>query len=184
MRIVLSGIFRVLSWVIYTCVIVILLLVVPAIALGYTPTVVLSGSMEPIYPVGSIVYYKSAAFEDIQSFDIIMFNFGSSSLAMHRVVEKDEENRCFTTKGDNNPSSDPNPVPYDKVVGKTLKYAVPYAGYLKKMIYNVPTIIIAAIILLIDMILKSEKENKKRKKIKDGEIILNWSKHYDPTKEI
>lgn len=163
---VLSGFFRILSRAVYIVIIAALLVVSPIIA-GYRPVVILSGSMEPNYPVGGITYYKAADFTEIRVGDAITFNIGEGSLATHRVVSKDEENQSFTTKGDNNPSEDNSPVPYGRVAGKTTNLAIPYAGYLTNYAQNNWYVIaIFGVILLIDMLLPSRKKPNKESKRK------------------
>ena len=126
---VISAVVRVLSWLVLTIVALTLLLIAPLVA-GYHPVVVLSGSMMPNYPVGSVTYYKSAAYEDISVGDAITFRIGDGQeLATHRVTAKDDAAQSFTTKGDHNETEDANPVSYSQVAGKTTGLAVPYVGY-------------------------------------------------------
>ena len=157
---IISGIMRVLTWLVYIAIAAALLIAAPLI-FEYKPVVVLSGSMEPAYPVGSILYYKSAGFEDINEGDAITFSIGEGSYATHRVVEKDEGARSFVTKGDNNPSNDANPVEYGRVAGKALGFALPYAGYFKEMAFHWQTILVAFLILLAGAIVSPAKEDKK-----------------------
>ncbi len=102
--------------IVYVCIIGFLAIAAP-LALGYHPVVVLSGSMEPTYHVGSVIYYKAAPFEQINVGDPITF-VGAEGGAMvtHRVVEKDETARAFGTEGDANDGRDPGMVPYSNVV--------------------------------------------------------------------
>lgn len=158
---VLTGIIRVLARAIYVVMIASLMIAAPLV-LGYKPVVVLSPSMVPDYPVGSITYYKAVTPESIQVGDAITFKFGDNSLATHRVVEKDEANRAFTTKGDNNTTPDPSPVSYDEVVGKTMAFALPYAGFVAREITGKWYIVGGlAVILLIDMMLPAKKKPAK-----------------------
>ena len=107
---VLKQLFNILSWPVYLCIAGYLLIAAPMLA-GYRPVVVLSGSMEPAFPVGSVIYYKAASFEQIQEGDPITFHAGEDgSLVTHRVVEKQELSRDFITRGDANETADPNPV--------------------------------------------------------------------------
>ena len=79
--------FTILSWPVYICIAAYLLIAAPLI-LGYHPVVVLSGSMEPAFPVGSIIYYKETPCDKIQAGEIITFHAGDGgSLVTHRVVE-------------------------------------------------------------------------------------------------
>lgn len=127
---IISGILKLLAVVVDIVIVGAILIAVPYVA-GYRPVIVLSPSMVPAYPVGSIIYYKAVAFEDIRAGDAITFYMSSDSeeKATHRVVEVNEEERSFVTKGDANPGNDPVAKPYDDVVGKTAKIAIPYAGF-------------------------------------------------------
>ena len=125
---------------------------------GYRSVIVLSGSMEPAYPVGSIMYYKAVDFDSIAIGDAITFKIGESALATHRVVKKNEEEQSFVTKGDSNPSEDMEPVAYEAVVGRATDFAIPYAGYFAHYIQNVYIIVIMGVILLIGMLLIPDKK--------------------------
>jgi signal peptidase len=143
----LAGIAKVLSWPVYIAIAAMLAIAAPVV-IGYHPVAVLSGSMEPAYPVGSIIYYKSAEFKDIGVGDAVTFRIGDSNLATHRVVAKNTENRSFITKGDNNPTEDGNPLPYSRIAGKSADFAIPYAGYLTSKAQNWRVIAVAVLILL------------------------------------
>lgn len=158
---VIRVILNILSWPVYVCIAAGLLIAAPMVA-GYRPVVVLSGSMEPTYHVGSIIYYKEAPFEQITQGDPITFHAGDGgSLITHRVVEKSEMNREFVTKGDANESADPNPVSYSNVAGKTSKLTIPYAGYLISVGRKPAVLAVLAAILVLGMLgdnLAPEKE--------------------------
>ena len=56
--------------------------------LGLTPYAVLSGSMEPSYPVGSLIYVKKMQPADVRVGDVITFVVNDELLvATHRVVD-------------------------------------------------------------------------------------------------
>ena len=106
---IVKGLVGIASGIVYACILCYLLIASPMIA-GYKPVVVLSGSMEPTYHVGSVIYYKHTAFANIQVGDTITFRAGTDGMVTHRVTSKSELSRTFTTKGDANPSEDPSPV--------------------------------------------------------------------------
>lgn len=125
----LRTLFTILSWPVYICIAAYLLIAAPLI-LGYHPVVVLSGSMEPAFPVGSIIYYKETPCDKIQAGQIITFHAGDGgSLVTHRVVENRQLSGEFITKGDANNTEDPNPVAYQDVAGRAAERAIPFAGY-------------------------------------------------------
>ncbi len=131
------------------------------IIFGNRPVVVLSGSMEPNYPVGSLTYYHAVDFEDISVGDAITFRAGES-LITHRVEEKNDLSRTFVTKGDNNETQDMNPVEENALVGKTSKIAIPYLGYFIGFGKDLKVILVMGMILLLSYLIDawSKKGNK------------------------
>ncbi len=100
-------------------------LVVPSIV-GYQAYEVVSGSMEPEIPVGSVIYVQDVDLTKVQEGDIIAFNDGNSVIA-HRVTTNRTSLGEFVTKGDSNEIEDFDPIPYDAVIGKVQAH-VPYLG--------------------------------------------------------
>lgn len=89
--------------------------------MGYQIYNIVSGSMEPEVPVGSVIYVGGTAPEDIQEGDIIAFQSGESVIA-HRVVENHVVEGTFTTKGDANAEEDMQDVPYQDLVGRVERH--------------------------------------------------------------
>ena len=121
--------------------------------LGMRPFAVLSGSMEPDYPVGSLIYVKPAEFEEIEVGDVITFVINEDlDVCTHRVhAIADEENLLFQTKGDANDTPDGALVHYNNVVG-VAQYCIPYLGYVSSWVTEPPGLIIVilgAVVLLI-----------------------------------
>ncbi len=103
----------------------------PAVA-GYQMYVVLSGSMNPAFNTGSLVFVKPTEPTEIVEGDIITFSSSSDAnrLTTHRVVGLNWDNGLsFITRGDANNVNDPSPVPSENVVGRVTG-SVPYIGYL------------------------------------------------------
>lgn len=103
-------------------------LTLPRLA-GYRLYTVVSGSMEPEIPVGSLVFVHDAAPEDMVEGDVIAF-YGavdSSAVITHRVLSNSITMGQFITKGDANEEQDVNPVPYDNFIGE-VEYTFPGIG--------------------------------------------------------
>ena len=136
---------------------------------GVTPYVVLSGSMEPVYPVGSIIYVKGAQPEEVSVGDAITFYLDDDQIATHRVVEIQEKEESFLTKGDANDAVDA-PVPYGRLIGKPL-FCIPYLGWISDKISRPPGIYLAGSLALIVLFLmflpeildKADAADKKEK---------------------
>lgn len=98
-------------------------------AFGYEIYTVISGSMEPAIPTGSLVYVKYIQPEEIQTEDVIAF-YGTDadgSIVTHRVVSNSAAMGNFITKGDANSDNDMNPIPYANYIGK-VQLSVPKLG--------------------------------------------------------
>jgi signal peptidase I len=96
--------------------------------LGYEIYDVVSGSMEPALPVGSVVYVEPVMPEEVAVGDIIAFSSGDSVIT-HRVTENRIVEGEIYTKGDANDTADFSPVAYDQVIGR-VKYHLPLLGQL------------------------------------------------------
>ena len=94
--------------------------------MGYEIYEVVSGSMEPEIPVGSVIYVKSAKPEEIEKEDIIAFQRGDSVIT-HRVVENRFVEGEYITKGDANEGEDMTPIPYDSLIGR-VTWHIPVLG--------------------------------------------------------
>lgn len=149
---ILKKIFGVLSIICYVCIGTLLCIELPWV-FGYKPEVVLSGSMTPLFPEGSVIYYKYVPFESIQEGDVITFVSGEVVIT-HRVVGVDSESQTFRTKGDANPSIDSGSVNYSAVKGKVQRVVLPYFGYAIRFIQeNYWVLAVVAAILFIGMII-------------------------------
>ncbi|MEM3737488.1 MAG: signal peptidase I [Candidatus Bathyarchaeia archaeon] len=96
--------------------------------LGFYPTAIISGSMQPTIDVGDLVIVTKISPEKIKPGDIIQFK-GERENIVHRVVAVQQgATKTFITKGDNNNSPDREPVKPDQILGK-VTYIVPKIGW-------------------------------------------------------
>ena len=141
--------------------------------MGYNIYTVISGSMEPAIPTGSLVYIEGAQPEDIEAGDVIAFYGARDSAAVitHRVVENNTLMGQFVTKGDANEKADVNPVSYDDFIGK-LALSIPYLGRLAQIFTSAAGKTGAGIVILIALLLHviggavesfQDRKNKKRR---------------------
>ena len=98
--------------------------------LGYSQYVVVSGSMEPAIPVGSIVMSKPVEPAELEVGGVIVFYTEKhiDTPVTHRVVENRIDEREVITKGDANSSNDLSPVFYENIEGKVLHH-IPRIGF-------------------------------------------------------
>lgn len=129
---------------------------------GYGAAVVLSGSMEPEFSKGDLIFVKET--ETYAENDIVVFQTGNI-LIVHRIIAIDGE--TITTKGDSNNVAD-EPIPVSAVRGKVL-FRIPFVGkivgFLKTPIEMIG--MIAAAIALIEIPRRKEKkkDDEERKQI-------------------
>ena len=127
---------------------------------GVQSFIVISGSMEPTLPVGSIVYtQKEARYE---RGEVVAFKNSSGQTVTHRII--DELDNQFTTKGDANTTVDLQTVSSSAIVGKTF-FNIPYLGsfvmYLKTPFGFFTILIVPIIIFMLLELLTMKKEFEK-----------------------
>lgn len=120
---------------------------------GYRYYDVLTGSMEPTYKVGDLIFVKVTDAADINVGDPVTFNPGatSDSYLTHRVIEKLEDYQgtgvtCFRTKGDANESEDPFVIDESRMIG-IVKLRIPLMGYVVQFVQYYYILIIVFIVL-------------------------------------
>jgi len=158
------------SFIIFLLVILAAVMILPTI-LGYKSLAVLSGSMEPTYPVGCIVYVKNIDPNQLKVGDVISYSIGQETLVTHRINEIVVDQGYLITKGDANDSTDMNPVQFSAVVGK-VNFHLPYLGYVSiyaktplGIIAVCGILIIMILIIFIPEILNTDEEDENKKSI-------------------
>ena len=173
----LKKIWNVVSTILVALVVLLALLLVGARVVGLQVFTVLSGSMEPTYHTGSLIYVKKADPYTIKEGQAITFMLDENTVATHRVVgivpdEEDPTVIRFRTKGDANEAEDGSLVHYKNVIGTPI-FSIPYLGYVADYIQHPPGMFIAisagAVLLLLVFIPDicaddKDKEQSKNKK--------------------
>ena len=160
--------FDVLSTAVVAVVVIFAILLVGVRLFGVQVYSVISGSMEPEYPVGALIYVQSVDPAEIEVDDVITYVLPNDMPSTHRVIAVDAENKLFYTKGDANEVEDGAPVHFQNLIGKPI-FKIPYLGYIAYYIQNPPGMYIAiaagAILLILvflpDLFKGEEKKSKK-----------------------
>ena len=149
------------SFIMLAVILLCLALAAPRLA-GIKTFVVISGSMEPAIPVGSMVYSKEVDPKTLETGDVIVFyssndvqggaGAGDVIPVTHRVVLNDTTNGEITTKGDANEKNDISKVAYLNVEGKVI-FHIPQLGYMAAPLASVTGKIALALIILAGYIL-------------------------------
>ncbi|WP_072806235.1 signal peptidase I [Rhodococcoides yunnanense] len=106
--------------------------VVPKIA-GAMPYTVLTSSMEPTYPPGTLIVTKPIDDADLAIGQAVTYQIesGKPDVITHRIIATSIEadgSTVYTTQGDNNSVADPNYVQAGQIRG-AVWYSIPYLGY-------------------------------------------------------
>lgn len=146
---------------------------------------VISGSMEPEYPVGALIYVKEVKPSEVEVGDVITFVLSNETPATHRVIAIDKDAQLFYTQGDANYQineetgekvymEDP-PVHFNNLIGKPV-FKIPVLGYIAYYIQHPPGMYIAiaagAILLILVFLpdlFKSENKETKKLPTNDGD---------------
>lgn len=177
----LKTIWNVFTTAVVALVVLLALLLVGARVIGLRVYTVLSGSMEPTYHVGSLIYVKEKDPFTIAAGEVITFMLDEETIATHRVVavvpdEEDAATIRFRTKGDANAAEDGGLVHYKNVIG-TPVFTIPGLGYVADYIQHPPGTYIAiaagVIILLLVFLpdLFPDDEEKKPKAEKEAKPV-------------
>jgi signal peptidase len=177
MRENINKILKTISTILVAFMVILALLLVGPRAAGMQVFVVLSGSMEPTYQTGSIIYVKDVDPMTLKEGDPVTFRAAEDTIVTHRIIEviPDEDNpnnQYFRTKGDANEVADGSLVDPAQVIG-TPKFSIPYLGFALTYIQSAQgryaAIAVGALLLLIVFLpsLISEKGNDKKSKTKE-----------------
>jgi signal peptidase I len=125
---------RIASSVLLLFVIAVLLaaVVVPKVV-GAMPYTVLTSSMEPTYPPGTLIITKPVDDADLAIGVPVTYQIesGKPGVITHRIIATSIEadgSTVYTTQGDNNPVPDEKPVKPVQIRG-AVWYSIPYLGY-------------------------------------------------------
>ncbi len=110
-----------------------------------------TGSMQDVYPVGTLVAVRQISPDEIISGDVITFVTTGDTVVTHRVVTNDTEHETLITKGDENNTTDSAPVEYKNVLGRAF-FGIPYVGYVVLLLKGRTYQVIAYIVLTLCLI--------------------------------
>ncbi len=133
----------------------------PVTLFGYSHSIVLSGSMEPEFSAGDLLFFREE--EHYSPQDIVIFQASDGSLVTHRILR--EEEGGFVTKGDANNTED-GVQPYSAIRGRMVA-VVPSVGHFLLFLRSPfgVFVIIAAGILLLESPKISQSLRKKEKEM-------------------
>ena len=170
----MKRILNITSTVIVVLAVVLAVLLVGVRIIGLQVFTVLSGSMEPEFHTGALIYVKKVDPAELEVRDVITFMLDEHTVATHRIIEivPDEEDPSvirFRTQGDANNAPDGTLVHCKNVIGSPV-FSIPLLGYVSAYIQEPPgtyvAISVAAIFLVLvflpDLFSEPSEEEKKK----------------------
>lgn len=189
MKTTIKKIWNVVSTIIVVLVVLLAILLVGVRLMGVQVYTVLSGSMEPTYKTGSLIYVRKVDPQKLNPGDVITFMLDEDTVATHRIVgvvpdETDPTTIRFRTKGDANFYEDGQLVHYKNVIGKPV-FTIPGLGYAANYIQHPPGLYyaIAAAVVILLLAFLPEPSAKKRKEEKTHPEPVSRPKPSAPTAE-
>lgn len=147
---------------------------------GYKQYIVMTGSMEPSYNIGDLIFEKEIAKEDIKLNDVITYSLeNGQDTVTHRVVDIIEENgeTYYQFKGDNNNSPDPDLVTYKQIQGKVIYKINKLGSLIAEFVSGTGVILILIIFILSYM--KTNRKEERRIAREDARSRYNKPKYID-----
>lgn len=105
----------------------------PQVVRGWTPLVIVSGSMAPSIQPGDVVLVDPQA-DEIRPGSVVAFSRDGMTPVLHRILEQRDDG-TYTTKGDANLSPDSTPVAAEEMLGQG-RLIVPNIGFPKLWIQH------------------------------------------------
>lgn len=145
---IVAGACRVFLNVEFAVALVVILVAAVFLVGGLRPYYVVSGSMEPEMPIGSLAVVSTRAEpSSLDEGDIVAFTISGGNTVTHRVVDNDEAAGRITTKGDSNDVVDPSRVAYSSVVGEVVAH-VPGLGTAVRAVTANVVVVVASVVAL------------------------------------
>lgn len=147
---------------------------------GYKQYIVMTGSMQPSYNIGDLIFEKEIAKEDIKLNDVITYSLeNGQDTVTHRVIDIIEENgeTYYQFKGDNNNSPDPDLVTYEQIQGKVI-YKIDRLGSLIAEFVSGTGVILILIIFILSY-MKTNRKEERRIAREDARSRYNKPKYID-----
>jgi len=146
-------VWKILIWILAVPVILLAAFLAGPRLAGLQAYPVLSDTMAPLYPAGTLVYVEETDYRHLSEGDVITYMVSQEEVETHRIMgvvpdETDPSVLRYRTKGDQNGTEDPVLVHYRNVLGVPVT-GIPCLGYAVAWVQNpVAAGLGAAVVLL------------------------------------
>lgn len=129
----MKTIFKLFRKLLFPILLVLAMFFVGVRIMGFRPYVIETQSMEPDYPVNTLVYVHDIEFDKLAVGDVISYTNQANSTVTHRITAINKEDRFVQTKGDANEFEDILPAYSENIIGKVY-FKIPYIGKIANQI--------------------------------------------------
>ena len=137
MNATVKKVWSICTTVLVTIVVLIAVFLMGSRLLGFRVFSILSGSMEPKYSEGDLIYVQQVDPSEVREGDDITFVLNENLLvATHRVIDINHAQKEFVTQGIANDTVD-DPVHFNNLIGKPV-FSIPLLGYVSNWIQTSP----------------------------------------------
>lgn len=184
----IKKIYNVISAAVIAVIIILALLLVGVKLIGLEPYTVLSGSMEPKYHVGSVIYVKDVDPKELKVGDPLTFKHQGATVT-HEIIEivpADDPNEMkIVTQGLTNNISD-GEIPVSNIIGKPV-FSIPYLGYVAQHLQNpkgmFSAICVVIVLLVLSGLLDYLTDDKKKRAPDNSSVFPDPSADPDGCRE-
>ncbi|AJW78601.1 signal peptidase I [Clavibacter michiganensis] len=156
------------------------LLVVPKVT-GSVPLTILTQSMEPTLPPGTLIVVRPVDTDTLQIGDVATYQIrsGDPAVITHRILaiaSESDGTRTFTFKGDNNAEPDSKPVTAAQIQGEVW-YSVPLVGWANQAAngqarsWIIPSIAVALLAYAVVTIVHGAIQTRRRRRESAAEDV-------------
>lgn len=185
----LRKVWSIASTVIVVVVVLVAVFLMGMRLIGLQAFTVLSGSMEPKYCVGDLIYVQKVDPSEIEIGDAITFVMNEQlTVATHQVIRIDVEKQHFYTQGIANDTPDASPVHFNNLIGVPV-FSIPRLGYVSSWIQNPPgtyiTIALCALFivaLFLPDIIRKKKATEQQSSVKESEELADVRRQLEEAK--
>lgn len=152
---IFKRVYNIVTTILLVMALILAFLLVGTRLFGYSPYTVLSGSMEPTYHVGSLIYVKDVDPASLDVKDPVTFRLSNGTVVTHRIIEVNRSLQgktiSFRTQGDANDTPDGEALTLDRVIGKPT-FTIPYLGYVANYLQSPSGLMMAVSVCVILML--------------------------------